>query len=144
MALDNRLGSPESMRNLLSIHRLFQGPIATTLENKREPFLPVGLTPPGAAMYDNATKEEVEAFLAAHPERRDSILGSRTAVRRATAANLRGDLARLRQYPVLDTLHPGLRKELEATRPEAKGFYAVPYSVAWADEDRKSTRLNSS
>lgn len=141
VALDKRLGSPESTRDLLSIYRLFQGPVATTLENKREPFLPVELTAPGAAMYDNATKEEIEAFLAAHPDRRDSILGSRTAVRRATAANLRRDLAKLRQYPVLDTLHPGLRKELEATRPDAKGFYAVPYSVAWADEMVRSHGL---
>ncbi|MET0650352.1 MAG: NUDIX hydrolase [Pyrinomonadaceae bacterium] len=136
VALDKRLGSPESTRNLLDIYRLFQGPIATTLENKREPLAPVELTAPGAAMYGGATKEEVEAFLAAHPDRRDPILDQRTAVRRATAANLRRDLGKLRQYPVLDTLHPGLRKELETTlaRPDAKGFYAVPYSVAWADE----------
>ena len=133
-ALDKRLGSPESTRNLLSIYRLFQGPIATTLENKREPIAPVELTAPGAAMYDNATKEELEAFLKAHPDKRHAILDSRTAVRRATAANLRRDLAKLRQHLVLDTLHTGLRKELEATRPDAKGFYAVPYSVAWADE----------
>lgn len=141
LALDRRLGSPESTRDLLDLYRLFQGPIATTLENKREPFLPVELTAPGAAMYGGATKDEVEAFLNAHPDRRDSILDSRTAVRRATAANLQRDLGRLRQYPVLDTLHPGLRKELEATRPDAKGFYAVPYSVAWADEMVKSHAL---
>ena len=141
VALDKRLGSPEATRNLLSIYRLFQGPIATTLENKREPIAPVELTAPGAAMYGGATKEEVEAFLAAHPDKRDSILGSRTAVRRATAANLRRDLGKLRQYPVLDALHPGLRKELEATRPDAKGFYAVPYSVAWADEMVRSHAL---
>jgi hypothetical protein len=141
VALDKRLGSPESTRNLLSIYRLFQGPVATTLENKREPIAPVELTAPGAAMYGGATKEEVEAFLAAHPDKRESILGSRTAVRRSTAANLRKDLAKLRQYPVLDGLHPGLRKELEATRPGAKGFYAVPYSVAWADEMVRSHAL---
>jgi hypothetical protein len=134
VALDKRLGSPQSTRDLLTLHRLFQGPVATTLENRREPFLPVELTAPGAAMYDNATKEEVEAFLSAHPDKRDEILGSRTAVRRATAANIRRDLAKLSQYPVLDALHPGLRKELGATRVDAKGFYAVPYSVAWADE----------
>jgi hypothetical protein len=135
-ALDKRLGSPESTRNLLNIYRLFQGPIATTLENKREPIAPVELTAPGAAMYGGAAKEEIEAFLAAHPDRRERILDQRTAVRRATAVNLRRDLGKLRQYPVLDTLHPGLRKDLEAAlaRPDAKGFYAVPYSVAWADE----------
>ena len=141
VALDKRLGSPESTRNLLSIYRLFQGPIATSLENKREPIAPVELTAPGAAMYGGATKEEVEAFLAAHPDRRDSILDSRTAVRRATAINLRRALWQLRQYPVLDALHPGLRRELEATRPDAKGFYAVPYSVAWADEMVRSHAL---
>ncbi len=141
VALDKRLGSPQSTRNLLDIYRLFNGPIATTLENKREPIAPVELAAPGAAMYGGATKEEVEAFLSAHPDRRDAILGSRTAVRRATAVNLRRDLTKLRQYPVLDALHPGLRKELEATRPDAKGFYAVPYSVAWADEMVKSHAL---
>ena len=142
-ALDRRLGSPQSTRDLLDLYRLFQGPVATTLENRREPFVPVELTAPGAAMYGGATKEEVEAFLAAHPEKRDGILDSRTAVRRATAVNLRRDLAKLRQYPALDTLHPGLRKELEATRPDAKGFYAVPYSVAWADEMVRSHALLS-
>lgn len=141
VALDKRLGSPQSTRNLLDIYRLFQGPVATTLENRREPILPVELTAPGAAMYGGATKEEVEAFLAAHPAKRDSILDSRTAVRRATAANLRRDLGKLKQYPVLDVLHPGLRKELEATRPDTKGFYAVPYSVAWADEMVRSHAL---
>jgi hypothetical protein len=135
-ALDRRLGSPEETRDLLTLYRLFQGPVATTLENKREPFLPVGLTAPGAAMYDGATKEEVEAFLAARPEKRASVLDQRTAVRRASLANLRRDLSKLRQYPVLDALHPGLRAELEKmlARPDAKAFYAVPYSVAYADE----------
>jgi hypothetical protein len=143
LALDKRLGSPQSTRDLLTLYRLFQGPIATTLENKREPFVSVELTAPGAAMYGGATKEEVEAFLNAHPDRRDAILDQRTAVRRATAANIRRDLGKLRQYPVLDTLHPGLRKELETTlaHPDAKGFYAVPYSVAWADEMVRSHSL---
>ncbi|MFL6334734.1 MAG: NUDIX hydrolase [Pyrinomonadaceae bacterium] len=134
-------GGTQADQDLLTLYRLFQGPIATTLDNRREPFLPVELTAPGAAMYDGATKEEVEAFLSTHPDRRDEILGSRTAVRRATAANLKRDLGKLRQYPVLDALHPGLRRELEATRPDPKGFYAVPYSLAWADEMVRSHAL---
>jgi hypothetical protein len=134
--LDRRLGSPTSTRNLLTVFRLFQGPIATTLENKREPFLPVELTPPGQAMYDGVAKEAVEAFLTSHPEKRDSILDQRTAVRLATAGNLKRDIGKLRQYPVLDALHPGLLKELEAmlSRVDARALYAVPYSVAYADE----------
>ncbi|MFL6255430.1 MAG: NUDIX hydrolase [Pyrinomonadaceae bacterium] len=143
VALDKRLGSPESTRNLLNLYRLFQGPIGTTLENRREPIVPVELTAPGAAMYDGATKEEVEAFLGAHPDKRDAILDQRTAVRRSTAVNLRRDLAKLKQYPALDALHPGLRKELETAlvHPDAKAFYAVPYSVAWADEMVRSHAL---
>ncbi|MDT5271068.1 MAG: hypothetical protein QOH49_3254 [Acidobacteriota bacterium] len=136
-------GGTKADEDLLTLYRLFQGPIATTLENKREPFLPVELTAPGAAMYGGATKEEVEAFLSAHPEQRDSILDQRTAVRRATVVNLRRDLGKLRQYAVLDALHPGLRKELESglAHPDAKAFYAVPYSVAWADEMVRSHAL---
>jgi hypothetical protein len=39
--------------------------------------------------------EEVEAFVKAHPERREEILGERTVVRRAAAANLDADRATL-------------------------------------------------
>jgi hypothetical protein len=57
-------------------------------------------------------------------------------VRRTTAENLERDLSKLKQYPALDTLHPGLRRDLEGwlARRDAKGFYAVPYSVAYADD----------
>ncbi|MGH9902865.1 MAG: hypothetical protein ACRD68_13740, partial [Pyrinomonadaceae bacterium] len=82
------------------------------------------------------SEKEIEAFLAARPERRDSILDLRTVVRRATAADLRRDLAKLRRHPALATLHPGLHRDLEGllARPDPKGFYAVPYAVAYADE----------
>jgi hypothetical protein len=135
--LDKKLGSPAATGNLLSIYRLFQGPIATTLDNKREPFLPVEPVVPGKNVYPwGVTKQEVEAFLAANPDRRDSILDLRTVVRRTTAENLERDLSKLKQYPALDTLHPGLRRDLEGwlARRDAKGFYAVPYSVAYADD----------
>ncbi|HEX8072296.1 MAG TPA: hypothetical protein VF546_20290 [Pyrinomonadaceae bacterium] len=135
--LDRRTGATPATRNLLTIYRLFQGPIATTLENKREPALPVEMQPPGGALYPwGITKDEVEAFVAAHPAARDKILDQRAAVRRATVENLRRDLGKLAQYPALDTLHPGLRAELQAllARPDAKQLYAAPYSVVFADE----------
>jgi hypothetical protein len=135
--LNERLGSPAATLNLLTLYRLFQGPVGTTLENRREPFLPVEMTPPGQNMYPwGITKQEVEAFLAAHPEKRDSILDLRTVVRRATAENLQRDLGKLRQYAALATLHPGLQRELEArlAAPDPKFLYAVPYSVAYAEE----------
>jgi hypothetical protein len=89
------------------------------------------------------TKQEIESFIAARPEKRDSLLDLRTAIRRATVENLQSDLSRLKQFAALDTLHPGLKKELEAllARPDAKAFYAVPYSVAYADEMMRAHAL---
>ena len=146
--LDKRLGSPQSTQNLITLYRLNQGPIATTLENKREPFLAVDGVEPGKNVYPwGVKKEEIDAYLTRHPERRAEILGLRTVVRRATAQNATRDVAKLKQYPVLDTLHPGLRNELQAVIAKnrriqlTQDFYAVPYSLAYADEMMKSFEL---
>ncbi|MEP6636850.1 MAG: zincin-like metallopeptidase domain-containing protein [Acidobacteriota bacterium] len=165
--LDKRMGSPATTENLRTLYRLFQGPTATTLDNKREPFLPVDGTQPGKTVYPWAVKkEEMDAFLAAHPEKREAILDLRTVVRRTTPENLARDLSKLGEYPSLDTLNPGLRADLERlkrargkpgpgrkakakpstarktaadqTEEAGNGFYAVPYSVAYADELMKA------
>ncbi len=135
--LDKQQGSTAATENLLALYRLNQGPIATTLENSREPFLPVDPTQPGKNVYPwGVTKQEIDAFLAAHPDERASILDLRTVVRRNTKENLQRDLSKLAEYPALQTLHTGLKKGLEArlAKPDPKSFYAVPYSVAYADE----------
>ena len=137
LALDRRLGSTAATQNLLTLYRLNQGPVAITLENKRETFLPVKPRQIGSNLYPlGSTKEELEAYLNAHPEKRDSILDLRSVVRRANVESLRRDLAKLRQYPALATLHPGLQAELirMLSRPDPKGFYSVPYSIAYADK----------
>jgi zincin-like metallopeptidase len=148
LQLDKRTGSTPATQNLLMLYRLFQGPIATTLDNKREPFLPVEPIVPGKNMFPwGVKKEEIEAFLTAYPEKRDEILDQRSVVRVATRANVQRDLAVLVRYPVLDTLHPGLKRKLgEISRKGAKpqsqqGFYAVPYSVNYADELMKAYTL---
>lgn len=145
--------APAATENLVTLYRLNQGPIATTLENKREPFMPVDTVVPGKNMYPwGVKKEEIESFLSAHPEQRDEVMGLRTVVRTANSLNSDRDLAMLRKYPVLDTLHPGLKAELETisggkagargTRPlRTQGFYAVPYSVAYADDLMKAHGL---
>lgn len=135
--LDQQLKSPAATQNLLTIYALNQGPIATTLENHREQFLPVAAIQPGKNVYPNGlSKQEVDAFLAAHPEKRDKILNLRTVVRRATTQDLQADLSKLKQYPVLATLHPGLQKELQGllAHSDSKNLYAVPYALAFADE----------
>ena len=100
---------------MLTLYRLSQGPIATTLENKREPFLPVAEVQPGKNMYPwGVKKEEVESFLTANPASREQFLDLRSVVKLSTAENLRGDLATLAKYPVLATLHPGLEMRLKS------------------------------
>ena len=123
--------------DLVDLFRLSKGPIATTLENKREPFLPVQPEAPGKNVYPvGIQKEEVERFLKAHPQQRDAILHARTVVRRATVENLRADLGKLKAHPALDTLHPGLSRELTqlSARPDQAILYAIPYSLAYAEQ----------
>jgi hypothetical protein len=134
--LDRKLGAPESTRNLRDLYRLFKGPIGTTLENQREAFVPVSEEVPGRNVYPaGTTKEELDAFLQTHPESRDRLLHVRSVVRRATADGPARDLEVLRRHPVLDRLHPGLKDRLSSLGgTNGKGFYAAPYSVAYADE----------
>ena len=135
--LDHELGSPAATQNLLVLYYMGSGPIVRMLDNVRRPVLPVDPAVPGGTVYPwGVTKGEIDAFLAAHPDARASILAPRTAVRRADRASLKKDLAALSKYPALGALHPGLQTALEsaARRPDTKAFYAVPYSVAFADE----------
>jgi Zincin-like metallopeptidase len=168
--LDAGTGSGVATKNLLTLYRLNQGPIATTLDNKRESFLPVDDVKPGKNVYPwGVKKEEIDAFLSAHPQKKESILDLRTVVRRVSLANVQNDLTALKKYPALDTLHPGLREELEslsrgwATTSKSRkskvqgprsipgqnpknntlelGFYAVSYAVAYADDLVKAHSL---
>ena len=137
-ALDARLGSPEATRNLLLLYRRVQTPIVGLPDSgERVAFLPVDAVAPGRNFYPSGiTKAEVDAYVVAHPGDAAAILGTRTIVRRAVAESLRADLAQLVKYPVLDTLHPGLRAALEhkLATPDPKTLYAVPYALAYADE----------
>ncbi len=152
LQIDKQTSAAPMTQNLLTLYRLFQGPIATTLDNKREPFLPIPSPGPGKNVYPTGvTKETMDAYLSRHPELRQEIFDSRTVVKSVSAENLSGDLAMLKKYPVLDTLQPGLRIRLEKLLPpkqvrqkqgkpgedgqlSAGEFYGVPYAVAYADE----------
>jgi hypothetical protein len=138
-----RARNPHS-RDLMKLYRLSQGPIATTLENKREPFVAVEMSPAGKNVYPwGITQAEVEAYAAAHPEERGPLTHLRHVVRRADAATVKRDLAMLAKYPALDTLHPGLKAKLRrlARKPDARTLYGLPYSVAYADEMIRSHAL---
>ncbi|MBC7768673.1 MAG: NUDIX hydrolase [Phycisphaerales bacterium] len=113
------------------LFRLNSGPIASTLDNTREAFLVVEPEAPARNIYPSGTTREImDAFFAAHPERRDELLDDRGVVWAATPENRRRALAALERHPALDTLHPGLRARLETSET----YLAVPYSVAYADD----------
>jgi hypothetical protein len=138
-----KAGDPRS-RDLMTLYRLNQGPIATTLDNKREPFLAVEEAPAGKNVYPwGLTEAELQAAIAADPAERGALTHLRHVVRRADAASLKRDLGKLAQYPVLDGLHPGLKAKLQrlAKAPSARTLYGLPYSVAYADEMVRSHRL---
>jgi hypothetical protein len=127
--LDQRTGSKPATQNLLTLYRLFQGPIATTLDNKREPFLPVDPLQPGKNVYPwGITKDTID-------EKNADLFDLRSVVRYATTKNLSDDIAKLNKYPALHTLHPGLLAKLQRLQSAGKNaLYSVPYAVAYADE----------
>ncbi|MDX1482330.1 MAG: hypothetical protein R3315_11675, partial [Woeseiaceae bacterium] len=123
--LHENSGRTRPTGNLLDLFYLFKGPIATTLDNDRQAFLPVAPEQPGKNVYpEGIDRKEIDAWLAAHPAAAADVLGVRSVVRRATPGNLAADLARLERHAALDVLHPGLRERLGATH-EAAGLYAV-------------------
>jgi hypothetical protein len=126
---------PVATGNLLDLYYLFKGPVATTLDNQRLTFLPVGAPHPGKNVYPaGITRQEVDVFLEDNPAAREQILAERSIVRRATMTAVAGDLARLDEYPAVDALQPGLRRRLEALGDARDSLYAVPYALAYAPQ----------
>ncbi len=131
LAAADYLARHPELGGVRDLFALFEGPIGTTLDNARTPFLNVSAETPARNMYPpGMTREIMEAFLAAHPERRADLLNSRTVVWAASAENRRRALAALDRYPVLDALHPGLRARLRSEET----YLGVPYSVAYAED----------
>ena len=136
--LDHRHGGPARTQNLRTLYRLFQGPIATTIDNKREPFLPVAPPLPGKNVYPlDVTQKELDAFLAAAPpETREALMATRTVVRRETKNNLSTDIQALQLFPIMRVLHPYILERMRSRQlaADGKGFYATPYTLAYPDE----------
>ncbi|MGE0532726.1 MAG: NUDIX hydrolase [Hyphomonadaceae bacterium] len=113
------------------LFRMNSGPIATTLDNTREPFLSVSPETPARNIYPaGTTRETMDAFLAANPDRRATLMDDRSVVVEATPENRAHALMVLDHHPVLDTLHPGLRQRLQTEQT----YLALPYSVAYAHD----------
>ena len=136
---------PAATANLQDLFYLSKGPIVTTLENERVPFLPVAEANPGKNVYPTGlTREEIDTFLAAQPGLADELLAERSVVRRTTADNIAADLNMLGNFPAIDELHPGLRERLAALDEDAESLYAVPYALVYAPQlDAARAHLNT-
>ncbi|MBT8079728.1 MAG: NUDIX hydrolase [Gammaproteobacteria bacterium] len=144
LSLHRSAADPERSAALLDLYRLSNGPITTTLDNEREPFLPVVPETAGKNVYPaSATRHELTAAMQGRPELRAPLLHPRSIVRSAARENLYQDIMTLKQRPVLDVLHPGLLASLVSVRDEGRfdSFYALPYSVAYADDLLRSHDL---
>jgi len=131
------LPDSEHRQSLLDIYYMFKGPIASTLDNRRVPFLPVADEEPGKNVYPAGMSREImDPVLKSSPGLAADLLDLRSVVRQATPDNLKRDLVMLDRFPLLDGLHPGLRARLVAlaSGAEVTGIYALPYSVRWAPE----------
>ncbi|RKQ69339.1 hypothetical protein DES40_2139 [Litorimonas taeanensis] len=118
-------------QDLKDLFRMMKGPIATTLENTREPFLNVAAsTTPRNVYPSDSSREALDAFIAAHPEKKSDLLHLRSVVKNANDANKAEALATLDAHPALEVLHPGLIETIK----QAEGYFALPYSVAYAED----------
>lgn len=127
----------EQASALMDIYYRSKGPITTNLENQRVAFVPVSPEEPGKNVYPpGMTTAVLDVFLEQNPNLASGILDLRTVVRASNEENLARDLVMLEQYPVLDSLHPGLRQRLEKLKDgiETSPWYALPYSVRWAPD----------
>lgn len=131
LAAADYLAAHPELAEARALFHLSNGPIASTLDNTREPFLTVSPETPARNMYPaGVTRATLDAYFATHPEQREELLSDRAVVWAATPENRRRALAALNRHPALDTLHPGLRARLG----ESADYLAVPYSVAYADD----------
>ena len=122
-------GHAELMRRL---YAQFSGPIAF-VEGQRIPFAPVDPYVPGRNVYPRDVDEAtLSAYIEAHPEE-PGLASPRTVVRRRAQEQQSMDSAALHTSPWLGALHPGLEARLRREADQT-AFYAVPYSLAYAED----------
>lgn len=131
--------SGESARtgSLLDLYRIFKGPIATTLDNQRIPFVPASKRPPGKNVYPwgiEAAEISTDVMKAAEAETGD-LFDPWSVVRRVGDGHLADDLRTYLDDGALRALHPKLDARLRRAVEAGKGWiYAVPYALAYHRE----------
>ncbi len=129
--IERQISDPNVRQDLKDLFRMMKGPVTTTLDNRRVSFLNTQNMTASGNVYPSGTKrEDLDAFFAAHPERKNEILDLRAVVMAATPENKKMALDRLDEYPSLDRLHPGLRERIET----ADTYFGLPYSVSYPED----------
>jgi hypothetical protein len=124
---------------LRELYRLFQGPIATELDGDRVAFAPVVPYEAARNVYPSgASRGAIEHWARTRP--RSGVLDVRTLVRARTRENVLHDRALFTDYPALAVFHPRVR-EMMRQRANPTSFYAIPYTLAYADENREAFAL---
>lgn len=134
LQLHEASGTSQATQNLLDLYYLSKGPIVTTLDNQRVPFLPAAAFSPARNVYPaGVSRESFDRFLAMNNGAADRILAERSIVR--AAAQAADDLGQLAHYPEVAAMHPGLQEELGAIAASGQpAYYAIPYALAYAAE----------
>lgn len=125
------LDETDNRQDIKDVFRISKGPVATTLDNDRQNIF-TG-TEDGASpnVYpQGVARADIDAFIALYPSREMDILHPRGIVKAATEANKQAALAVLDARPALSILHPKLREHILT----AKGYFALPYSIAYAED----------
>ena len=121
---------------LLRLYRLAKGPVVTTPDNRRVPFLPVAAEVPGKNVYPADLSREAFEQAAADDH---GLRFPRGSVRRAGTASHGADKRALAARPGLELLHPGLGDRL-ADVPDG-ALYLAPYSLVYAERVAKISAL---
>ncbi len=129
--VEDKIKGLAGRQDLKDLFRLMKGPIATTLDNGRVPFLNVLPAAAASNVYPlGTTRDEMDLYLTDNPSRKDELLDLRAVVKSATDDHKAAALKTLDTYPALETLHPGIRQKIEG----AETYFSLPYSIAYADD----------
>ena len=129
--IEAKIFDPAVRQDLQDLFYMNESPVVTTLENDRVRFLNASPQTSAGQIYPpNTKREDLDAFFAAHPDRKNEIMDLRAVVMSATPENKQAAYETLDKYPTLEVLHPGIRARIETSEV----YFGLPYSIRFAED----------
>ncbi len=129
--IEARLAQPGTRQDLRDLFWMNDVPVALDLDYKATKFLNAEDFTRAKNIYPTGTtREDLDAFFAAYPERENEIMDLRAVVMAATDENKQMAFKSLDEYPTLEVLHPGIRARIET----AQVYFGLPYSIRYAED----------